>query len=71
MRIECYISHGCDSFEQLRLNISRALLEMGIDAEAYYFRISDAEAAALNLAGSPTVLVNGADAFPGGTPGFA
>lgn len=71
MKIECYISQGCTSLEQLRANIEQALEEGGIEAEIFYHRISDEKAMEMKLTGSPTILVNGSDIFPGGTPGFA
>ncbi len=71
MKIECYISQGCTSFEQLKANMEQALKQGGIDAETYYHRISDEKAMEMGLTGSPTILVNGSDVFPGGTPGFA
>lgn len=71
MKIECYISQSCTSLEQLKVNVAQALKEGNIQAEAFYHRISDQEAIEMKLAGSPTILVNGHDVFPGGTPGFA
>ncbi len=71
MKIECYISQGCSSLEQLKTNIEQALKEGGSEAKTYYYRISDEKAMEMKLTGSPTILVNGNDIFPGGTPGFA
>ncbi len=71
MTIDCYISQSCTSLEQLKANIEQALENGGIQAEAFFHRISDEEATEMNLAGSPTILVNGYDVFPGGIPGFA
>ncbi len=71
MQIECYISQSCTSLEQLRVNMDRALKEGRFTAEAHYFRISNEEAMNRQLTGSPTILVDGKDIFPGGSPGFA
>ncbi len=71
MKIECYISQGCSSLEQLKANIEQALKEGGVAAETHYYRISDEQAIAMKLTGSPTVLIDGKDIDPGGTPGFS
>jgi len=71
MKIECYISESCSSLNQLKENIEKALKEGGFEAEVSYHRINDEKAMEMKLTGSPTILVNGNDIFPGGTPGFA
>jgi hypothetical protein len=71
MKIECYISASCSSLNQLKENMERAIKEGGFEAAVSYYRISDEKAVELKLTGSPTILVNGNDIFPGGTPGFA
>jgi hypothetical protein len=71
VNIECYISESCSSLDQLKENMERAIQEGGFEADAVYHRISDEKAVELKLTGSPTILVNGNDIFPGGTPGFA
>ncbi len=71
MKIECYLSQGCSSLEELKANIEQALNMSGIKAEMYYYQIGDEEAAELKLAGSPTVLIDGKDIAPGAAPGFS
>lgn len=71
MKITCYISESCTSLDQVKVNIEKALMESGFAAEVFYHRISDEKAMEMKLTGSPTILVNGNDIFPGGTPGFA
>lgn len=71
MKIECYISESCASLNQLKENTEKAVKEGGFKAEVVYHRISDEKAVEMKLAGSPTILVNGNDIFPGGAPGFA
>lgn len=71
MKIECYLSKGCGSEEALRENIAQALAREGVEADVYYHRIDDIEAAALGLSGSPTVFINGKEIQPLGTGGFS
>jgi hypothetical protein len=71
MKIECYISRGCSSLEELRANMDQALKEGGIRAEVSYSTIGEERAEELKLAGSPSILVDGRDIFPGGQAGFA
>ncbi|OGW58580.1 MAG: hypothetical protein A2Z09_04435 [Nitrospirae bacterium RBG_16_43_8] len=71
MKIECYISASCSSLDQLKENIERALKTGNFKAETCYHRISDEKAMEMKLTGSPTILVNDNDIFPGGTPGVA
>jgi len=70
VKIESYMSLGCGSEEKLREHIGRAIELEGIDAELLFRRITDEEASALGLKGSPSVLVNGADIEPQEMAGF-
>ncbi len=64
MNIECYLSPGCGSEQQLRENIKTALALEHVDAEAAFYRIQDEEASRLGLRGSPSVLIDGQDIDP-------
>ena len=69
MKIDCYISHGCQSKDSLKENVTRALFLEVYDAEVRYHRIDEREAARKGLRGSPSVLINGVDILPGEIPG--
>jgi len=71
IKIDCYISEGCNSEDGLRINISEALGLESLDADVAFHKINEIEANELGLRGSPTVLINGVDILPGETPGIA
>ena len=72
MKIDCYISQGCGSEEELKQNINRALEAEKIHAEIVVQIIDNAKATELKLSGSPSVFINGKELQPssGGT-GFS
>jgi hypothetical protein len=71
MKIECYMSSGCESEDALRKNIFEALELEGIKAEVNFYRINDEEARSLGLKGSPSVLINSRDIQPVNITGFS
>jgi len=71
MKIECYISLGCGSEEALRENVKKAVELEGSAAEIIFRRITDEEASALGLNGSPSVFINGKDIEPQELTGFS
>jgi hypothetical protein len=71
MKIECYMSLRCGSEEPLRENLRQAAALEGVEAKVLFRRVSDEEAAALGLRGSPSVFINGNDIDPQDIPGFA
>ena len=71
MKIDCYISQGCGSEEAVQENIARALEAEKIHAEIGVHRISEEEAAALRLSGSPSVFIDGEELQPQGVAGFS
>lgn len=71
MKIECFMSTGCGAEEPLRANVRAAVEMEGIDAEVIFQRITDEEAYALGLRGSPSVLINGVDIEPQEIAGFS
>ncbi len=71
LRIDCYISELCGSYYQLQESVDRALSELGAAADVRYHTFYYDEAVARNILGSPSVWINGKDAFPGGnSPGI-
>ena len=59
MKIECYMSSGCGPEQAARRNIEAALNLEGASAETVFSRITEDEAMALGLRGSPSVLIDG------------
>ena len=71
MQIECFMSIGCGSEDALRKNVAEALTLGSIDAQVIFRRITDEEANALGLKGSPTIFIDGVDIEPQEMPGFS
>ncbi len=63
LTIDVYISEMCGSYYELRENINSALAELGIAAEVTYHTIYYDDAVSRNIKGSPSIWINGADAF--------
>ncbi len=71
LKIDVYLSEICGSYHELRENLTRALAEMRIDAEITYHTIAYDDAVSRDIKGSPSVWINGKDAFEGGNaPGI-
>jgi hypothetical protein len=71
LKIDCYLSQGCQSGEALKTNITIALERETITAEVNFHRINDVTALSLGLSGSPSVFFNGKELQPLGTAGFS
>jgi hypothetical protein len=71
IKIDCYLSRGCQSEEALKTNIVAAVEREGIDAEVNVHRINDDEASSLGLSGSPSIFINGKELQPLGVAGFS
>jgi hypothetical protein len=65
MKIDVYLSEICGSYYQLRENLERALSETGIMTEVMYHTVYYDDAVIKNIKGSPSVWIEGKDAFPG------
>ncbi len=72
MRIDIYLSEACGSYHSLRENLERAISELRISPEISYHTVySYDEAVALNIKGSPSIWIEGKDAFDAGlSPGI-
>jgi glutaredoxin len=74
MKVELLYFEGCPNTETTRRALRRALAEEGIEAEIHSIRVEkEEEARRLRFPGSPTIRIDGADAFPvpeerGGAP---
>ncbi len=71
IKIDIYLSEACGSYYELRGNIESAVAQTGFPAEINYHTIYYDEAVGMSIKGSPSVWINGKDAFEGGnTPGI-
>jgi hypothetical protein len=71
MKIDVYLSEICGSYHQLRENLDRAVAELSIKTEVTYHTVYYDEAVNRNIKGSPSIWINGKDAFEGGSaPGI-
>ncbi len=71
LMIDVYMSEICGSYHQLRENIDRALEELNATANVTYHTIYYDDAISLEVKGSPSLWINGKDAFEGGSsPGI-
>lgn len=61
MKMDCYITHGCGSEAALRENVNKAVSFEDAAVEVQFHHVSDEEAVALGLRGSPSVHINGRD----------
>ncbi|MGE5172671.1 MAG: thioredoxin family protein [Betaproteobacteria bacterium] len=68
LKIDVYMSEICGSYHQLRENLDRALAELEIDADVRYQTLYYDDAVSRDIKGSPSIWINGKDAFKGGNP---
>ena len=72
MKIDVYMAEICGSYYDVREVVDRALRELGLAAEVAYRTIYYDDAVSKGITGSPSVWINGRDAFPVETsPGIA
>ena len=72
LTIDVYFSEMCGSYYELRENLDRALAELGTRAEVTYHTVYYDDAVSRNIKGSPSVWINGRDAFESpASPGIA
>ncbi len=71
MKIDIYLSEMCGSYHELRENIDLALTELDIKPDVTFHTIYYDEAVSRDIKGSPSIWINGKDAFEGGSsPGI-
>jgi hypothetical protein len=72
LTIDVYLAEICGSYYELRENIDRALAELGKTANVEYHTIYYDDAVSRNIKGSPSIWINGRDAFDTpSSPGIA
>jgi hypothetical protein len=71
MKIDIYMSEGCGSYHELRENVDRAIAELKAPADISFHTVSYDEAVVKGIKGSPSIWMNGKDAFEGSSsPGI-
>ncbi|HET6364213.1 MAG TPA: thioredoxin family protein [Nitrospirota bacterium] len=71
LKIDVYMSETCGSYHQLREYLVLALAELRIRAEVTYHTVYFDEAVNQGIKGSPSIWINGKDAFEGvSSPGI-
>jgi len=71
MMIDIYMSENCGSYYELRENLDRALTELAVKPSVTYHTIYYDDAVKYDIKGSPSIWINGRDAFEGGnSPGI-
>jgi hypothetical protein len=71
MKIDIYMSEGCGSYHELRENVNRAIAELKAPADVIFHTVSYDEAVVKGIKGSPSIWMNGKDAFEGSSsPGI-
>ena len=64
MKIDIYMAEMCGSYHELRENIDRAVAELKVSADVVYHTIYYDDAISKGIKGSPSIWINGKDAFP-------
>ncbi|HTG01372.1 MAG TPA: thioredoxin family protein [Nitrospirota bacterium] len=72
MKIDVFVSELCGSYHDLHENLNKALVSAGVSAEVEYHTLYYEDAISRNILGSPSIWINGQDAFESGstTPGI-
>ena len=71
MKLTIRYFDGCPNWEVADARLREALLATGADADVVYESVdTQEEAERLRFAGSPTILLDGADPFPAETQSF-
>jgi len=72
LKIDIYMSETCGSYHQLREYLVRALSELHIRTDVTYHTVYYDEAVNRGIKGSPSIWINGKDAFEGvSSPGIS
>ena len=71
IQIDIYMAEVCGSYHQLRQNLDAALADLKTPADVVYHTVSYEEAMDKGIKGSPSIWMNGKDAFAGSSsPGI-
>jgi len=71
MKIDIYMAEICGSYHQLRENLDHAIAELNAPVDVVYHTVYYDEAVSKGIKGSPSIWMNGKDAFEGSSsPGI-
>jgi len=71
LKIDVYMAETCGSFHELRENLDRAISELSSPVEVVWHTVFYDEAVSKGIKGSPSIWINGKDAFEGSSsPGI-
>ena len=71
LKIDIYMAEMCGSYHDLRGNLDRAIAELKAPADVVYHTVDYDQALSKGIKGSPSIWLNGKDAFEGSTsPGI-
>ncbi len=71
VKIDVYLSEACGSYYELTGNIDSAVAMADAPVEINYHTIYYDDAVSMSIKGSPSIWINGKDAFEGGnSPGI-
>ena len=71
MKIDIYMAEMCGSYHELNANLNRAVAELQAPAEIVFHTVDYDEAVSKGIKGSPSIWLNGKDAFAGSSsPGI-
>ncbi len=71
VKIDVYLSEACGSYNELTGNIESAVAMTDASVEIIYHTIYYDDAVSMSIKGSPSIWINGKDAFEGGnSPGI-
>ena len=71
MNIDIYMAEICGSYYDVREVVDQSLRDLGLAADVVYHTIYYDDAVSKGITGSPSVWINGKDAFPvSGSPGI-
>ncbi len=63
LKIDIYMAEICGSYHELRENLERAIAEQRVTADISYHTVYFDDAVTRNIMGSPSIWINGKDAF--------
>ncbi len=63
LKIDIYMAEICGSYHELSENLERAIAEQRVTADISYHTVYFDDAVTRNIMGSPSIWINGRDAF--------
>jgi hypothetical protein len=63
MKIDIFMSEFCGSRQELRVNLKQALADLSVKADVRWHTVTYDEAVRRGITGTPSLWINGKDAF--------